>query len=89
MMVMMTMTTSMCMLQPTGGTGPEQEPVQADGTLDSLLSSTQWLTAALDVLCGAHKVRREPDDGVREALAEAVLLLVCLSPPCCTPLGAG
>ena len=87
MVIMITATNSGCLLESIAGTGPELGPVQADGTLDSLLSSTQWLTAALDVLCGAHKVRREADDGVREALAEAVLLLVC--PSLHTPGGGG
>ena len=53
---------------------------EADGTLGSLLGSTAWLAALLDVLCGAHKVRREVDDGVREALSETVLMLVQLPP---------
>lgn len=55
-----------------------QACLQADGTLEALLSSTEWLSDLLDVLCGTNKVRREPDDGVREALAEAVLMLVSL-----------
>lgn len=55
---------------------PSPAAWQADGTLEALLSSTKWLCAMLDVLCGAHQVRREADDGIREALAEAALMLV-------------
>ena len=57
----------------------KQPPLlQGDGTLESLLSSTGWLSTLLDVLCGTGSSKREPDDGVREALAETVLMLVSL-----------
>ena len=44
--------------------------------LGSLLGDTEWLAGLLNALCGTEHTSREPDDGVREALAETVLMLV-------------
>ena len=50
---------------------------QSDGTMDGVLESTEWLELVLQRLSGGPKGRhRDPDDQVRESLAEAVQLMV-------------
>lgn len=49
--------------------------LQEDGTLGSILGDMAPLEALLDALCGVTGAR-EPDSGIRAALAESVELLV-------------
>ena len=54
--------------------------LQADGLLGNMLAEQQWLVKVLLRLGGNDEGKhREPDDAVREALAEAILLLVRFS----------
>ena len=49
--------------------------LQEDGTLEDILQHRDLLTKVLDALCGT-KGPKDADDSVRQALAEAVLMLV-------------
>ena len=53
--------------------------LQEDGTLEGILQHRELLTKVLGALCGAGGPK-DADDSVRQALAEAVLMLVS----CCT-----
>ena len=52
---------------------------QEDGTLEGILQHRELLTKVLDALCGTRGPK-DADDSVRQALAEAVLMLVS----CCS-----
>ena len=49
--------------------------LQEDGTLEDVLQHRDLLTKVLDALCGTRGPK-DADDSVRQALAEAVLMLV-------------